>query len=94
MNATDMKNRETSARETAAFLAEKPDRYFAYVKDRIITTWTGQRLGKINWRGLPYKSNFGDKRESINVLADNGITYHGVYYVGAGNYCRLKKKKH
>lgn len=89
-----MNNTETSAIETANFLAEKPDRYFAYVNtaERIITTWTGQRLGKVQWRGLPYKSNFGDKREAINVLADNGVTYYGVFYVGAGDYCRLKRK--
>lgn len=87
-------NDETSAIEVREFCNDKPARYFAYVDQskRIVTTWTGEVLGNASF-GAEYRSNMGDKRIPLTVKAVNGLTYHGVYFASAGDYCRLKASK-
>lgn len=84
-------NELRSAVETWEFNHTPPVKYFCYVCDDkgIITTWTGQKLAKCFF-GKSYSSAFGDKRCSIEVRTAAGLVYHGVYYCGAGDYCRLK----
>lgn len=105
----DARNRETSAREVAAFLAEKPDRYFAYwnargrwsqpgvrpelIADDLITTWMGDELAKIVWTGNVFGSGFGDRRQNFRALGVNGVTYSGTAYLTAGDYVRMRKVK-
>lgn len=101
-------NEETSKREVEQWLANPPDKYFAYVKvtrygdSNIagtsnyprgdITTWMGDKLGYFVG-GLPYRSAFGDKSISIDVYGTNGIAYYGTYYCSFGDYCRLYRRK-
>jgi hypothetical protein len=90
-----MTNEEISAAEVAAFIAEKPARYFAYRVDgeSKITTWTGEKLGHIQSAGKVYHSNFGDRRMSVRALGVNGVVYSGVAYLDAGDYVRLRAVK-
>jgi hypothetical protein len=87
----DERNREISKREVAEFIANPPTKYFAYINEqtRKMTTWTGDFLGAVSF-GKEYRSNFGDKRVSISVMAVNGKHYYGTYYKDSGNYCRIK----
>lgn len=57
-----------------------------------VTTWTGDKLGNAIF-GDVYRSNFGDKRASIEVTGINGRKYHGIYYCDAGDYARIKMNK-
>ena len=104
MKTTDEKNAETSRLEVAAFKADKPEKYFLYVKLHdpatlplgwpkeygIVTTWTGERLGVVYAVGHIYRSNFGDQRQSINFRGVNGLAYYGTYYRDAGDYARVR----
>lgn len=103
METLSQKNAETSRKEVAAFKADKPEKYFLYVKlyDEsalplgypkeygTVTTWTGERLGTIYYVGRVYRSNFGDQRRSIRFRGVNGLSYWGTYYSGAGDYARV-----
>lgn len=105
---TEAKNRETSRNEVAAWIADKPQRYFAYVKEREnterigcsvstairgeLTTCMGDKLGYI-YGGKPYRDNFGAYRVSIDVVGTNGVLYYGTYYRSSGSYCRIKAYK-
>ena len=81
--------------EVYEFVTNPPDRYFAYVNldKRIITTWTGDKLGDITFRSAPHTSNMGDVRVNIRVKAVNGLNYAGTFYQSAGDYCRIRKVK-
>lgn len=88
-------NEERSNVEVFEFLHNPPRDYFAYVsrESGFVITWTGQALscGRAVI-GREYRSNMGDKRRSISFLGINGVEYHGTYYCGAGDYCRVKSK--
>ena len=100
-------NAEISAREVAAFKADKPANYFLYVSldpDKLlplgspkeygtVTTWTGERLGTIYFLGHVWNSNMGDRRRTIKFRGINGLSYWGTYYCGAGDYARVKAYK-
>lgn len=81
--------------EEYEFVKFPPEKYFLYVdfEKKIVTTFTGVKLGHIVWANRPYYSNFGDKRIGIDVYGINGKKYHGTYYVGAGDYARIKMYK-
>jgi hypothetical protein len=93
-------NEERSQLEVWQFVNVPPDRYFVYVSGSgsgtMVTTWTGDSLmatGGIMRRGYEYRSNFGDKRVPISFLGRNGLRYYGTWYVGAGDYARVKTTK-
>jgi hypothetical protein len=96
-------NAETSRREVAAFVADKPDRYFAYVAlpspgrpkvtRAVLTTWTGDVLGNIVELRAPIRDNFGGTRQYIRVTAVNGRMYSGWYYTSSGDYARIRALK-
>jgi hypothetical protein len=104
MQAT-MTNDERSAAEVATFIAETPERYFAYcvyrrmepgVPHKIrrgdkITTWTGDELATVTSAGDEWMSNFGDIRQAFRCKAINGATYSGVAFPRTGDYVRLRK---
>lgn len=97
--ANEIDNDLRSAIEVYEFNASRPDKYFVYVGTHsnecthtTATTWTGQLLGTIKL-GHVWTSNFGDKRQSITMMALNGDKYTGTYYRGAGTYARIKKVK-
>lgn len=88
----DVTNADRSRMEVYEFVNQPPSRYFAYVDvdKRVITTWTGDRLGDITGLGDPYRSNVGDTRIHVTVQAINGLRYYGTYFKSAGSYARLK----
>jgi hypothetical protein len=56
-----------------------------------VSVWTGARLGAGQVNRV-YRSNFGDRRASIQVTIA-GETYSGTAYLDAGDYCRLQRVK-
>lgn len=80
--------------EVYEFVNDVPEKYFLYINEerKEATTWTGQRLGYVNF-GREYRDNFGGKRVPITVNAINGRKYHGTYYKSAGDYARVKIAK-
>ena len=84
-----------SAIEEWEFKIKPPQKYFVYVnlKERIITTWTGQKLGNIISIGRTHNSNMGDERIPIRVKGINTLTYSGIFYKSAGDYARIKTVK-
>ena len=107
MKTVDQRNAETSHKEVAAFKADKPRKYFLYVKlydpdtlplgypkeYGLVTTWTGDRLGTIYHVGHKWRSNFNDQRQSIRFRGVNGLSYHGTYYCDSGDYARVTAYK-
>lgn len=69
------------------------DKGTVYTIPEYVTTWTGEVLGKIIDWYAPYKSNMGDERINITAKMINGKVYHGTFYVGVEDYCRLKIAK-
>lgn len=70
-----------------------PDRAFLYPGDttngkQVVTNWTGIIFGEIIHRGANWRSNFGDRRESIRMRGTNGHTYAGTIYE---TYIRLRR---
>ena len=94
MTAIDIQNNITSAKERLAFLQEPPDRFVGYANytDRTVTTWTGDRLGRIIRWSQTWRNNFGDNRVSLTVRGDNGIVYTGLSS-GDGMVSTFRRKK-
>ena len=88
----DVSNDERGLLEKFDWVNDPPDRYFAYIQGRSITTWNGEILGSVMF-GREYRDNFGGRRIPVRVIACNGHEYFGTYYTSAGDYCRLKKRK-
>jgi hypothetical protein len=96
---TAERNAATSAAEVAAFNAKHPSPYFAYHNagaaplgfGRHITTWTGEVLAHVVGVGQPWASNMGDRRQAFTARTPDGVTYHGVAYLSAGDYVRMRK---
>jgi hypothetical protein len=102
-------NDERSAAEVAAFMAEKPAKYFAYwnvrgrwsqsgvepelIRGDNITTWTGDILATIIEVRPPFYSNLTDRRQNFRAQAINGLTYSGTAYLTAGDYVRMTAVK-
>lgn len=86
---------ELSSVEVYDFFFEKPQHYFAYVRQdlRAVTTFTEEFLGEVVSHGTPYSSNLGDRRQHLTIKAINGLTYSAIYYSSAGTYCRMKAQK-
>lgn len=85
-------NENRSKLEVYEFCNDIPQTYFLYInkEKREATTWTGEKLGNVIVYGRTYRSNFGDKRANITVEGINGKYYFGTYFVGAGDYARIK----
>jgi hypothetical protein len=75
-------NDERSAMELYEFVTNPPEKYFLYValnpngytgygSSHQATTWTGERLGDVQF-GRTWRDNFGGTRVSISVYAVNG----------------------
>ena len=94
--ASRVDNALRSAVEVYGFCANAPSKYFLYVnlEKRIVTTWTGDKLGNIIGVGASFRSNFGDSRRYIWIHAINGQDYVGVFYESAGDYARIKALKY
>lgn len=92
--ASEVSNEMRSAIEVYEFINTPPNKYFLYIneKEGIAMTWTGQKLGRVTF-GQTYRSNLGDKRQSVSIWAINGHTYYGTYYKSSGNYARIKMRK-
>lgn len=90
----DSNNENTSKIEVYEFVKNPPHKYFTYVNYNLfgkkwITTFMGDKLGRICYLGTPYKDNFGGTRQSIKVFGINGVKYYGTYYKSSGDYCHL-----
>lgn len=88
-------NDEVSSIEVYEFVTNPPDKYILYVDlpKRIVTTWTGELLGKIISTGKTHRSNMGDTRIPIRIKAINGKEYYGTFYQSAGDYARIEMYK-
>src|SRR5262245_60014207 len=53
-------NADSSTLEVYEFMHDKPQRYFLYIaeKTKLATTWTGDKLGDVEF-GASYRDNFG-----------------------------------
>lgn len=105
MKDVNARNRATSAKEVAEFLADPPGRYFAYHKaepsgfDPItrlhygdkITTWMGDELATVVMAHDPFRDNFGGIRQHFRATGINGATYNGTAFLSAGDYVRMRK---
>lgn len=58
-----------------------------------VITWIGDTLANVTWTGDAWRDNFGGERVPFRCEAINGLSYSGVYYKSAGNYCRLRLLK-
>jgi hypothetical protein len=92
--AEEVTNELRSKIELWEFINNKPEKYFLYIdeKEKNAINWTGEYLGKVFF-GSEYRSNVGDKRQSIEIKAINGLSYYGTYFKSSGNYARIKAKK-
>ena len=92
--AKQVTNELRSAIEVYEFINDIPQKYFLYIneKDRTAITLTGDILGSVSF-GSEFRSNMGDKRQSVTIKAINGKTYSGTYFKSAGNYARIKAYK-
>lgn len=91
----ELTNDMRSAHEIHIFNKEKPEKYSVYIdfKKNVVTTWTGEVIGKISWSGSEYRDNFGGKRVNLDVRMDNGDLYYGTAFVSSGDYATIRKKK-
>jgi hypothetical protein len=78
--------------ETLQFLDQPPERLFCYPSGdlKTLTGFMGNTLARVISLGSPYRSNMGDKRQHVRVLAINGVEYSGTIY---GTYARLRMAK-
>lgn len=92
--ANDITNELRSKIEVWEFINDKPEKYFVYIDEtnKKAITWMGDNLGTVYF-GAEYRSNMGDKRQPIDIIAINGIKYYGIYYKSSGNYARIKAYK-
>lgn len=93
ISSVDDRNAETSRLEVEAFKTDTPGPYFAYLSGNRITTWTGDLLALVTWKGTPWRNNLGDTRQAFNAEGINGTRYAGVAYVSAGDYVRMRPVK-
>ena len=96
-NIPDVTNEERSSLEVFDFIDNPPEKYFLYVdvKNKIVTTWTGEKLGNITYLSAPFRCGFGihTKRQSLRFTAINGAVYSGFYFTSSGDYARVKMIK-
>lgn len=95
VKAMDVSNAERSKIEVYEFVRDRPKKYTAYVSiaDQIVTTWTGDVLGRITWVGHVYETSVyggANQRQNLRVVGVNGVVYSAVYYRSSGDYCRMK----
>ena len=85
-------NRARGKLEFYRFMRDKPEHVFAYYTDdfRTVTTWMGQKLGDIVWKGAITRP-MGGKMQAIRVRGVNGCMYAGRANLSSGTYVRLKK---
>jgi hypothetical protein len=57
---------------------EKPAKFSAYVTDEKVTTWTGEKIGFVNYTGRWHRNNRGyGKWRAISIRSDWGDVYNG-----------------
>lgn len=96
-------NRAASRAEVEAFRLGAKGPYFAYWHKAkqggypYITTWMGDRLATVYWRGANYYcSAFGGwPSERVNFCAKgiDGREWYGTYYKSSGTYVRMRPCK-
>jgi hypothetical protein len=87
-------NRAKGKTELYEFMAYPPGQLFAYYKGDAnvgdaITTFMGDVLGHVVWRGTVTKP-LGGRRVAIRMKGKNGFVYGGNCNLSSGTYCRLK----
>jgi hypothetical protein len=93
----EVSNDERSSLEVFDFVNDPPAKYFLYIneKDKLATTWTGEKLGHVYFGRTYHSPAFGGHsvRVPVTVRAINGKTYHGTYYKSSGDFARVKISK-
>jgi hypothetical protein len=86
-------NKALSKLEVYEFIHNPPDKVFAYYDKSMtkVTTWMGDKLGDIIWRGQQVQRwNYG-RTQAIRVRGVNGVMYAGHCNLTGGTYCRLRR---
>lgn len=88
------KSEEISAIEVYEFITNPPMKYTAYVDDKkdIVTTWTGEELGKITGR-QKYTNNMGAIMRQVWFKGINSKNYYGFYPSDNQDCCNFKQVK-
>lgn len=86
-------NKAKGKLEAYEFMRNPPDKLFAYYSNdmRRVTTFTGDKLGDIVWRGSVVRGFGGGKTQAIRVRGINGVMDHGRCNLTGGTYCRLRR---
>jgi len=71
---------------------DHPEKFGAYVTKNKVTSWTGEQIGAVTWRGQKQRNNFGGSWCAINVQTDWGQIYHGREY-DSRQYVNLRRVK-
>lgn len=84
-------NQATEAAELTVW-EHKPDRFHGYVKNNMVTTWLGTKIGTIVRRSS-YRNNLtGTRIVAVTIRGTNGAMYFGRF--GADwEFVRLRKRK-
>lgn len=90
----DARNRATSDREIAEWLANPPEKALVYYSDdmRSVHNWMGVKMGDIVRVGKVTR-RFGGKVQAVGVRGTNGVGYHGICNLTGGTYCKLRRVK-
>ena len=72
---------------------QKPEKFSAYVTYPAVTTWTGEHVAEISWRGAWHRNNFGGKWRQLTIQSDWGHVYTGREYDSRQlvNFRRVKR---
>ena len=58
-----------------------------------ITTWMGDTLADVQWKGAEYRGNMGNRAVNFRAKGIDGKLYSGTYYKSSGDYVRMKRIK-
>lgn len=86
------RNHVLGALELAEIHIDPPERLFCYPAElpdggNVATTWMGGRIGTLVV-GRKWRSNLGDERQSVRIIAPNGVRYSGIMF---GTYIRAAR---
>lgn len=90
-------NKLRSENEVLRFREGQEESYFAYLSAASmhtkITTWMGDELARVVWRGQEYTSpayGMPSKRQNFRALGIDGRLWSGTYFCSSGTYVRMK----
>lgn len=89
-------NRALGKLELYKFKSNPPDKLSAYYHANAcvgskVTTWPGNILGHVVWRGQETRKLNGGKSVAIRMKGVNGVLYGGTCNLTGGTYCNLKR---